>query len=212
MGTNFLRLFFTMIILSMLITVAPVRAQFFDGTTATPRLMLGGATGNFRVSYEDFKKVYGDRSGGSNGGFASFLISVPYNVIVKYREFHKSGTYSVQNNDYDLDWNQRIINVGIRYFRPGKRGFSNHLGFGFSIMKIEEKGDYSLFAAENRGPKKNDAGGFFLDFGIHYGLNRYVDIFTELELSSAGIEGKSGFEGNSVGGYYFSLGVAILPF
>ena len=212
MAAKFFRLFLYFSILSTSMMSTPAHAQFFDGTRDMPRLMLGGSVGNFRVSYEDFKKIFGDRSGGSNGDFASFLISVPYNVIVKYREFKKTGTYSSQNTDYSLDWNQRIINVGLRYFRPGKRGFSNHLGFGFSFMKIEENGDYSLFSSENRGPQKNNAGGFFLDFGLHYGLNRYVDIFTELELSSAGIEGKSGFEGNSVGGYYFSVGLAILPF
>ncbi len=204
-------LFYCAMVFSFMYTT-PVQAQFFDSMGDSPRLMLGGNVGNFRVSYEDFKNIYGDRSGGSNGGFASFLITVPYNVVVKYREFQKTGTYSRQNTDLALDWNQRIFNIGIRYFRPGKKGFSNHFGFGFTIMKIEEKGDYSLFGSQNRTPKKSNAGGFFLDFGIHYGFNRYLDIFTELEISSAGIEGKSGFEGNSVGGYYFSFGLAILPF
>ncbi|KAA3613767.1 MAG: hypothetical protein DWQ05_15935 [Calditrichaeota bacterium] len=208
---NSFLLFCSFIILNLGIDT-PVHAQFFDGGEATPRLMLGGAIGNFRVSYEDFKKVYGERSGSSNGGFASFLVKVPYNVIIKYREFQKTGTYTPDDITYNLDWNQRIINVGLRYFRPGKKGFSNHFGFGFAIIKIEEKGEFSLFDSENRAPKTNDAGGFFLDFGVHYTFNRFVEIFTEMEITSAGIEGKSGFEGSSVGGYYFSFGVAVMPF
>ncbi|MCA9732286.1 MAG: hypothetical protein H6696_11615 [Deferribacteres bacterium] len=195
-----------------LIATSEADAQFFEGDGGIPRLMLGGSTGTFRISYEDFKDIYGDRSGNSVGGFASFLISVPYNVIVKYRTFNKSGSYETETATYNLDWEQRFINFGLRYFRPGKKGFSNHFGFGFSIIDIEEKGDYSIFDSQNKAPKSNNAGGFFLDFGIHYGFNRYIDTFAEMEISSAGIEGKSGFEGSSVGGYYFSVGVAVSPF
>lgn len=187
-------------------------AQFFDGEGSIPRLMVGGSTGNFRISYEDFKDIYSERSGSSHGGFASFLISVPYNVVVKYRTFNKTGNYTSENNSYAVDWEQRFINFGLRYFRPGKKGFSNHFGFGFSVIDIDENGEYSIFDSENNAPKSSNAGGFFLDFGIHYGFNRYIDVFAEMEISSAGIEGKSGFEGSSVGGYYFSVGVAVLPF
>lgn len=133
-----------------LIATSEADAQFFEGDGGIPRLMLGGSTGTFRISYEDFKDIYGDRSGNSVGGFASFLISVPYNVIVKYRTFNKSGSYETETATYNLDWEQRFINFGLRYFRPEKKVFPIILVLVFLSSILKKKGITAFSTAKTK--------------------------------------------------------------
>ena len=188
-----------------------LQAQTFN-YKAPPRLVLGGSLGRFRISYDDFDKIYDSRWDNAFGGFATYMVSAPYNVVVKYRNFSRTDQFTTTDNrKLALEWDEKWYNVGLRYAVLSRRGFSNYFGFGFTFMKIEEAGEYSVFSQEDLG-KERDAGGFFIEFGLHYSLMEYLSLFSELEITSAGLEGKSGFEGNSVGGYYVGVGASLLLF
>lgn len=196
---------------AMLMLGSDARAQFTD-FSAQPRFSLGGGGGYFRVSYDNFDDYYGGRTSFSYGGHASFRLSTPYNLVVKARRFSRDHTFRTTQETFPLQWQEDWINFGLRYMAYNQDGFSNFFGFGFAFFNIVEKGGLSVFGREFSGEKKTNASGFFLDFGIHYPIIKRVAIFVELEITSAGISGKSGFEGSSVGGFYLGTGLAVFPF
>jgi len=182
-------------------TLAP--AQSFTG--GHDRLIIGGNTGIFRISYDGFSRIYDKRSGMTPGASALVKIRPPYYAALKYHRFKKDANVVENNIVVDSQhWEEKWYNVGVRYVTYGERRLVNHFGFGFAFFKINESGPVSVFG---RQPGKRDASGFFLDIGLEYRFLKYASLGVGFEITSAGIGGTSGFEGSSVGGYLFSLGL-----
>lgn len=176
------------------------------------RFSIGGDLGLFRISHEDFSKVYGGRLGITWSGRAFIRVSTPYNIIFKYRQFSKSNDYQENGTTLPLEWHQKFYNVGVRYMAASREGMTNYFSFGFTFISIEEKGGRSIFISGNEAEREKSPSGFFLDIGLEYRLRPRFSLITELEISSAGLEGKSSFEGSSVGGFYFAVGLAYFIF
>ncbi len=185
-------------------------AQFF-GLERQPRIVVGGTFGTFRISYDEFPSIYGGRWMNSVAGSGSYLIKAPYNILVKYRVAGQSGSATISGTPHTLEWREKILNFGIRYIYANDKRVSNFFSFGFLTATIEENGSYSLFG-DRTGPRKSNAGGFFLDTGVFISITSRLQASIELEISSAALSGKSGFEGTSVGGYYLATGLTLFLF
>lgn len=196
-----------LIALLLFATTTIVSAQSFDDNVS--RFILGGGGGIFRINHDDFSPVYAGRSGLIPGGHALVKIKAPYNLVVKYRRFEKEKLRDVNNEQLLLTWEQRFVNVGLRYATYTERRFTQFFGFGVSLIDIKESGPLAV-ASPNGGTRH--ATGFYLELGGDYRFMQRAALFLEIELSSAGIEGKGGFEGTSVGGYYFGAGLNIFLF
>ena len=174
------------------------------------RLIIGGNVGIFRISFNDFTEVYDKRSGLTLGGTGLLKIRVPYYLAVKYRHFEKDGSAVVNNVSQPQNWKENWYTAGVRYLSYGERKVISYFGFGFAFFKIKETGTASVFAGRN--PGRHSASGFFLDGGLEYRFSKFASLDFEIEVTSAGLEGKSGFEGSSVGGYLFSVGTKLFVF
>jgi hypothetical protein len=178
-------------------------------TDGHDRLILGGNAGIFRVSYDGFTSVYDKRSGVTLGATGLLKIKVPYYAAVKYRHFEKDGSVDVNGNPQPQSWKENWYNVGVRYLSYSDRKVISYFGFGFAFFNVNETGTVSVFG---RDPGKRNASGFFLDGGLEYRFSKYASLNFEIEVTSAGLEGKSGFEGSSVGGYLLSIGANFFVF
>jgi hypothetical protein len=172
------------------------------------RLIVSGNAGNFRISFDGFKELYGARNGLTVGAAAIVKIYTPYYAIVKYRQFDKDNEVLQGGISRQQKWEERWYNIGVRYLSYGERKVTSFFGFGFSFFNINESGPLSVFGI-SREPGKRDASGFFLDGGLEYRFSRYASFYFEIEVTSAGIEGKSGFEGSSVGGFLIGGGINV---
>lgn len=169
------------------------------------RLILGGFTGVFRISYNGFDRIYDQRSGMTPGASALIKIRPPYYAAVKYHQFKKDADVVENNVVVDTQhWEEKWYTAGVRYVSYSERRLVNHFGFGFAFFKINETGPTSVFG---RQPGKRNASGFFFDLGLEYRFLKYASLGVGLEVTSAGIGGTSGFEGSSVGGYLFNAGL-----
>jgi len=178
-------------------------AQNYSG--GPDRLIIGGHTGVFRISYNGFDRIYDKRSGMALGASALVKIRPPYYAAIKYHQFKRDA--NVVENGIVVDtqhWKEEWYTVGACYVSYGERRLVNHFGFGLAFFKINETGPVSVFG---RQPGKRNASGFFFDLGLEYRFLKYVSLGAGFELTSAGIGGTSGFEGSSVGGYLFSAGL-----
>ncbi|MGH7450368.1 MAG: hypothetical protein ACRENG_03415 [bacterium] len=189
-------------LICLLLWTATASAQRYadDGND---RLIIGGDAGIFRVSYDGFTRVYDKRSGATLGATGLLKIRVPYYLAVKYRHFEKDGS----NVSQPQSWKENWYTAGVRYLSYGERKVISYFGFGFAFFNIRETGTVSVFVG--REPGKRSASGFFLDGGLEYRFSKYASLDFEIEVTSAGLEGKSGFEGSSVGGYLFSIGAKL---
>jgi hypothetical protein len=168
------------------------------------RLIIGGNAGIFRISYNGFTRVYDKRSGLTLGGTGLLKIRAPYYFAAKYRHFEKDGSVEVDNVAQPQSWKENWYTAGVRYLSYGDRKVISYFGFGLAFFNIKETGTASVFVG--RKPGNHSASGFFLDGGLEYRFSKYASLDFEIEVTSAGLEGKSGFEGSSVGGYLFSIG------
>ncbi len=191
----------------MLATASAALAQNYD--TDISRFIIGGGGGIFRISHDDFSPIYDSRSGFIPSAQAVVKIKAPYNIVVKYRRFDKENLRVINDDKLVLKWQQRFVNVGLRYVSYGERRFTQYFGFGASLMEIEESGPLAL-ASPNGGTR--DATGFYLELGGDYRFVQRAALIFEIEISSAGIEGKGAFEGTSVGGYYIGTGLNLFLF
>ncbi len=205
------KLLFSLFALTLLIFLPQqTHAQFFH-LDRQPRLVVGGSVGTFRLSYEEFKTLYDGRWMNSTALHGSYLIKAPYNILLKYRTAGKTASAQINGEPHSLDWQETIYNFGIRYIYANDRRVANFFSFGFMTATIEENGTYSLFG-DRTAPRKSSAGGFFLDTGVFISITARLQATIELEISSAALEGKSGFEGTSVGGYYLAAGLTLFLF
>jgi hypothetical protein len=170
------------------------------------RLIIGGHAGIFRISYNNFDDLYDGRSGLTPGVSAMVRIYAPYYAMLKFHHFEKEAEVVANGSSLPQRWKENWFNIGMRYHAYNERRVTNYFGFGFAIFRINEAGPASLFGGQ---PRKRDASGFFLDGGLEYRFTNYASFYFELEVTSAGIEGKSGFEGSSVGGFWVGVGVNV---
>jgi opacity protein-like surface antigen len=193
-------------LICLLLWTATASAQRYSDD-GRDRLIIGGNAGIFRISFNDFTRVYDKRSGITLGGTGLLKIRVPYYLAVKYRHFEKDGSVDVDNVSQPQSWKENWYTAGVRYLSYGERKVISYFGFGFAFFNIKETGTVSVFGREPG--KKRNASGFFLDGGLEYRFSKYASLDFEIEVTSAGLEGKSGFEGSSVGGYLFSIGAKL---
>lgn len=181
-------------------------AQSF-APNAPERLVVGGSAGVFRIAYDDFTDVYDGRSGLAYGGQALLKVFAPYFVVAQLNIFEKDGT--IDSTGAAINWRQRGINLGVRYVGYRERKLVSYFGFGFVFFNIKEDGPVSLFGGSGG---THNATGLFLDGGLEYRFVPRASVFLDVEVSSAGLKGKSGFQGNSVGGFSIGLGVNAFIF
>ncbi len=172
------------------------------GMESPEKVIVGGGVGVFRISYDDFSELYDGRSGFTYGGQLLYRVYAPYFLVAKLNMFEKEGL--LDSTGAKINWRQRGINLGVRYISYRDRKLVSYFGFGFVFYNIKEEGALSLFSA---GDGNRNATGLFLDGGLEYRFVKRASLFFDLEVSSAGLKGKSGFQGNSVGG--FSIGAGI---
>jgi hypothetical protein len=189
-----------------MLSLSTVVASAQNFTAGNDRLIIGGSAGIFRISYDGFNRLYGGRSGLTLGAAAMAKVYAPYYAMLKYRQFEKDGTVNVDSASRSQQWKENWYNVGVRYHSFSERKVSSYFGFGFAFFNIEETGPFSIFGQK---PGKRNASGFFLDGGFEYRFINRASFYFEIEVTSAGIKGKSGFEGSSVGGFLVGLGVNV---
>jgi hypothetical protein len=168
------------------------------------KFIVGGSAGFFRISYDDFPALYDGRAGLNYGGQALLKIFAPYFAVAKLNFFEKDGT--VDSTGDAVSWRQRGVNLGVRYISYRERKLVSYFGFGFVFFNINESGPASLFG-DTGGTRT--ATGLFLGGGLEFRFVPRASVFMDVEVSSAGLKGKSGFQGNSVGGFSIGLGMNV---
>ena len=168
------------------------------------KLIVGGSAGFFRISYDDFPELYDGRSGFVYGGQVLYKVFAPYFAVAKLYVFEKDGT--IDSTGSAVNWRQRGINLGVRYVSYRERKLVSYFGFGFVFFNIKEDGPVSLFGGSGG---TRDATGLFLGGGLEYRFTPRASVFLDIEVSSAGLKGKSGFQGNSVGGFSIGMGINL---
>lgn len=203
----------TLFFFLLLASSQPGRAQ--GGYFYQPRIFLGGDVAYFRISLDNFERVYVNRWGESMGGFVGVRAFGGNHVIFKYHTFEQQGRNEGRHPQSDLalkdaHWHEEMYLIGLRLHPPITRKFHSYYGFGVAFLKVIEKENLSVF---NSTAQSDDLGsGFYLDLGLEYFPWERVAAFFEMEISSGGIRGKTGFESMSVGGFRFALGVCFWPF
>ncbi|MDZ7303913.1 MAG: hypothetical protein ONB44_17445 [candidate division KSB1 bacterium] len=191
----------TIAMMILLMSAMVASAQTFSNEPE--RLIIGGQAGFFRISFDGFTRIYHERSGLTTGAAGMVKVFSPYYLLVKYHHFTKDGAVIVENTVQPQHWREDWYNLGVRYLARDARKVSSYFGFGFAFFTINETGNLSIFGRE---PGKRNASGFFLDGGLQYRFLKHASLCLELEMTSAGVEGKSGFEGSSVGGFLIGIG------
>jgi hypothetical protein len=180
-------------------------AQVFE-VEQTPRAVLGGSVGLFRISFDKFTDVYDSRVGPAYGGSLAIRVWDPYFLMVAGRTFSRDG--KAINTQDPISWTEKWINIGARRIVFGPR-VNSYVGFGFSFFRAEEDQLSGILKGEDG---RRNASGFFLDLGVDFRMTRKVAIFINLELTSATSGGFSGFEAGSIGGFFFGTGIHLYPF
>ncbi|MBN2000722.1 hypothetical protein JW935_24445 [candidate division KSB1 bacterium] len=207
----------TVIFVTLLISLLtlPVRgtAQYYYGYVH-PRVLLGTSGAYYRISAGDFEKVYTSRWGESFGGFAGIRVYKAYYLTAKYRTFQKSGKQGVHEKSgldlRDARWNEQWITAGVRVNPPITRKTISYYGFGLIFFDVDEEPGLSIFNDTQN--EKNWGNGFFMELGVEYFPFERLYGFFEVEISSGGTRGKTGFEAFSVGGFRFAAGIGFWPF
>ena len=180
-----------------------------------PRVFLGAEGGYFRISLERFENVYSSRWGPVYGAHAGIHIFSVHYLTVKYRHFEQSGKQGVHpESGKDLSlakWNENWFTVGLRIHPTSTNKWNSYYGFGYAFYSLTEEAGISVYN-ENNSDLKKTGGGFYLELGIERYLAEQAAVFVELEISSGGIGGRAGLEGQSIGGYCLSGGITLWLF
>lgn len=207
-----IHLFVLCLFLILIMTYSPARAQLFMGD---PRFIAGGSVGTFRISLDRFEEVYDGRWGNVYGWLGSVRLYSRVYLTVSGRSFEKSGRSGIHEESglslQNAKWKEQWYLIGLRRWGFRNRGFGTYATLGFALFYIEEVPPTSVFEFENTDTKKN-GNGFFINLGLEYSILPRFSIFGEIEVSSAGVGGRSGFEGSSIGGFYFSTGAYVRLF
>ncbi len=168
------------------------------------RVVFGGSTGYYRASLDNFTRYYDSRWDIYYSGQISTRLYRMNYLTLQYARFQKTNEVGSIST---AEWNERFINIGVRWYGEGRKRWRYYAGFGFTFIHVEEKSGFSLMAPNNPNDVSTDGSGFFLEIGADYIILSHIALNLELEVSSAGEGGTPGFAGSSLGGYAFLVGV-----
>ncbi len=169
-----------------------------------PRVIFGGSAGYYRASLDNYTRYYDSRWDAYFGGQASIRVYRMNYLTLQYARFQKAEEISPTET---AKWNERFINVGVRWYNEGRKRWRYYAGFGFTFINVKEKTSFSLLASSDPNDVSTNGSGFFLELGGDYMLFPNVGLNLEVEVCSAGEGGTPGFVGSSLGGYAFLAGL-----
>lgn len=172
-----------------------------------PRVIFGGSTGFFRASLDNYTSIYISRWDNYHSGQISFRAYKNNYVTVQYARFQKTARINDNNFLGNAKWNERIINVGVRWYSESSKRWRLFTGLGFTFIHVKEKAGFSLLAPDSPNDVSTNGSGFFLEIGGDYLIIPHVALNLELEVTSASEGGTPGFVGSSLGGYAFLAGL-----
>ena len=184
---------------------------------ADPRLIVGGSVAQFRVSLDRFEEIYDGRWGLGYGWNSGVRVYSNIYISLSGRYFEKTGRPEGVSGTSGVPlsqafWKENWYLLGIRRYVLGERKWGSSIGLGYAFFYLEENPEVSVFEVDENGSGKQDGKGFFLSIGIEYSLRSWMGLYGELEITSAGVGGRSGFEGLSIGGFYLAFGTNIRLF
>jgi len=187
-----------------ILTLAEARGAW--SSLRLPRVIFGGSTGYFRVSLDNFTKFYDSRWDNYHSGQVSVRVYKTNYLSLQYARFQKNA--NVNNNilSGEAEWEERFINVGIRWYAETRKRWRLYSGFGFIFVNVKEKAGL-LLDPETSNDVETNGSGFFLEIGADYIILPHIALNLELEASSVGEGGTPGFAGSSLGGYAFLTGL-----
>jgi len=174
-----------------------------------PRVTVGGSAGFFRISLDKFTNNYDSRWGNIFSGQVSIRVYKTNYISLQYARFQKTAVLKDDNRSGTASWDERFINLGIRWYADTTKPFRFYSGFGFTFINIKEKARFSVLKPGNPNDVITDGNGFYLEIGGDYLLLPHVALNLELEISSAGEGGNPGFMASSLGGYTLLAGINI---
>jgi len=196
------KLAFALILLTLL-TPAAIHAawSYFQ----IPRIILGGSTGYFRASLDNFTRIYASRWDNYNSAQLSVRVYRTNYLSIQYANFQKEATDNAAYSN--ARWQERFINFGLRWYSETRKRWRFYSGFGFVFVKIKEKAGLSLLKPNHPEDVTTNGSGFYLEIGADYIILPHLGLNLELEASSAGEGGTPGFMGSSLGGYALLAGL-----
>jgi len=172
-----------------------------------PQVVFGGSIGYYRASLENYTRIYDSRWDNYYSGQMSVRVYRTNYITLQYARFQKTTEVNDQFPSGEAEWNERFINVGVRWYSETRKRWRYYAGFGFTFINVKEKAGFSLLAPNNPNDVSTDGSGFYLEIGGDYIILPHVALNLELEASSAGEGGTPGFVGSSLGGYAFLAGL-----
>ena len=169
-----------------------------------PRVIVGASAGYFRVSLDNYTRYYDSRWDVYYSGQANVRVYRMNYLTVQYARFRKTNQVESAG---EAEWNERFINVGVRWYNEGRKRWRYYAGFGFTFINVKEQAGFSLLSPSNPNDVSSNASGFFLEIGGDYIVLPHVALNLEIQVSSAGEGGTPGFAGSSLGGYAFLTGL-----
>ncbi|MDZ7378768.1 MAG: hypothetical protein ONB07_06760 [candidate division KSB1 bacterium] len=180
-----------------------------------PRFVIGLRGGEFRVSLDRFEEVYGSRWGLCYGSDASLRVWGNVYAFAGGRFFQTDGGRQVSPHSVDQPtearWREQWLLVGIRRWSFGERRWSSAVGLGYAFFWVQENPERAALRVPAGGGGEQSGRGFFLSVSLDYSLRQWLGVSAEVEVTSAGVGGRTGFEGSSIGGFFFSLGMNLRP-
>ncbi|MBC7185794.1 MAG: hypothetical protein H5U38_02045 [Calditrichaeota bacterium] len=180
-----------------------------------PRLVIGLRGGEFRVSLDRFEEVYAGRWGLCYGADAALRVHGNLYAFCGGRRFEKTGKEASRPQEVltsSAYWREKWLLLGIRRWSFGERRWGSAVGLGYAFFWVEENPDAAVLVPRQGQGTHQTGRGFFLTVSIDYSLRPWLGVASEVEITSAGVGGRTGFEGSSIGGFFFSLGLNIRPF
>lgn len=174
-----------------------------------PRAVIGGSAGFYRVSFENFTNIYNSRWDYDYSTQISVRVYRSNYATLQYSRFKKTASISNESLSGEAAWEQRFINIGVRWYSDTQKRWRFYSGFGFAFVSVTEQGGFSVLEPESLADVTTDGSGFYLEIGADYLVIPHVGLNLELEISSAGEGGSSGFMGSSLGGYAFLGGLSF---
>ncbi len=210
-------------ILFVLTAISPIilHAQWVEDyykPVEQSRVYLGGDYAAFRMSLRNFTDVYESRWGQSFGGFVGVRAFSSYYVAARYGTFNQSGRSGVHEASGEslgtARWQEQWLKLGLRIHPPTEKKWGSYYGFGIGFFFIKEAEPISVFnfLSEQSSSFAGNGSGFYLELGVDYFVLDKLAAFVDVEISSAGMRGRSTFEAMSVGGWRFSTGLVFWPF
>lgn len=199
------KIVFSFLILISIFILGEARGEysFFN----QPRLVFGGSAGFYRTSLDDFTRIYDSRWDYFYSGQISLRVYRANYLTLQYGRFRTTGKIDREISSNEAEWDERFINLGIRWYAESQKRLRLYSGFGFTFVTVEEQVGLSLLAPENPNAVSKDGKGFFLEVGGDYLILSHLALNLEIEISSASHGGSPGFMGSSLGGYAFLAGV-----